>query len=424
MIGSALNNLNALNDAVIQAADTQLSGIGAAFNGMDSSLADDFNNILDKTIEQSDSLTLGDMKDISLNGDMFEALQAFKDVLFQTTREVNMENSLDLTLARDITEIISQLKSAINTEADTDIEEDTEQDSSVTFQNQQTDETDCKEPVNEDGVIPLFAQILNITNNIQSKAVSDNSLNVNADCDDSQQTDSSKTEYNLTIKSKDSPIETDAKNSQSEHLSDIDDEMLRELNIESLSSESDDLSNGYTPNRQSPEELGVKMMLNAETTKFEIKSDGQISASQSAKPAEITAEKIIEQITKQFDSIKSTSRLNIVLNPESLGKVNLQILNTKDGLSAQFTVTTNDARELLMKGIDGLKESLLAQGVNVDNISVKISDTEEAYNPDWTEQESDGGEKGQKQQKQEEKEKGLFEKTIAKTLKNDDSNNA
>ena len=113
-----------------------------------------------------------------------------------------------------------------------------------------------------------------------------------------------------------------------------------------------------------------------------------------------------------------------MLNPESLGKVNLQILNTKDGLSAQFTVTTNDARELLMKGIDGLKESLLAQGVNVDNISVKISDTEEAYNPDWTEQESDGGEKGQKQQKQEEKEKGLFEKTIAKTLKNDDSNNA
>jgi len=144
MIGSALNNLNALNDAAIQAADTQLSGIGAVFNGMDSSLADDFNKILDKTIEQSDSLTLGDMKDISLNGDMFEALQAFKDVLFQTTREVNMENSLDLTLARDITEIISQLKSAINTEADT------EQDSSVTFQNQQTDESDCKEPVSDE----------------------------------------------------------------------------------------------------------------------------------------------------------------------------------------------------------------------------------------------------------------------------------
>ena len=113
----------------------------------------------------------------------------------------------------------------------------------------------------------------------------------------------------------------------------------------------------------------------------------------------------------------------MTLNPVTLGKVNLQILNTKDGLSAQFTVMTNDARELLMKGLDGLKEALLAQGVNVDNISIKVSDAKEPYNPDWTEQEnSENSNKEQHKQKQGEKEKGLFEKTIAKKLDEENGN--
>ena len=98
----------------------------------------------------------------------------------------------------------------------------------------------------------------------------------------------------------------------------------------------------------------------------------------------------------------------------------MQIINTKEGLSAQFTVTTNEARDILMKGLDGLKESLLTQGVGVDNISVKISETEESsYNQDWTEQENSGNKHQQSRQQREEKEKGLFEKIVAENLKNE-----
>ena len=55
-----------------------------------------------------------------------------------------------------------------------------------------------------------------------------------------------------------------------------------------------------------------------------------------------------------------------------------------------------------MKGLDGLKDTLLAQGVSVDNVSVKLSESQEAeYNADWTEQEgSSGGNKEQRGSKE------------------------
>ena len=93
----------------------------------------------------------------------------------------------------------------------------------------------------------------------------------------------------------------------------------------------------------------------------------------------------------------------------------LNILNTKDGLSAQFTVTTPEARDILMKGLSSLRDGLIAQGVSVDNVTVKLSETgDKEHHFDWTEQEgSKGGnkEQGARRQKGEEKdfEQMMFE---------------
>ena len=81
--------------------------------------------------------------------------------------------------------------------------------------------------------------------------------------------------------------------------------------------------------------------------------------------------------------IVSREIVKMVLNPESLGKVSIQLINTKEGLSAQFTVATQEARNLIMKGLDGLKDTLMSHGVSVDNVSVKINDAQESeYNAD------------------------------------------
>ena len=171
-------------------------------------------------------------------------------------------------------------------------------------------------------------------------------------------------------------------------------------------------------------------MVNQELEVFDLKLE-QVSSIQSnnnsvqPKASEINPARILEQISKQMENLQNSSKVNLVLNPESLGKVNIQLLTTKEGLTAQFTVATQEARDLIMKGLDGLKDTLLSQGINIDNVSVKLNDIQKSeYSQDWTEQEgSRGGNKGQGQSNREEKEKGLFEQMMAQTNQKEENGN-
>lgn len=197
----------------------------------------------------------------------------------------------------------------------------------------------------------------------------------------------------------------------------VEERIVEDLNIEAVETQnpSSENSSENFMNNQSPQEQAVKAMIHGDGIKSEVGGKIEVlSNAQTQKaPTEISPSKIIEQITKQMEGMYNGSKVNIVLNPGTLGKVALQILNTKDGLSAQFTVNTPETRDLLMKGLNGLRESLLAQGVSVDNVTVKLSETEEGrLSYDWTEQEgSRGGNKqqGSKRQKSDEKQ---FEQTM------------
>lgn len=200
----------------------------------------------------------------------------------------------------------------------------------------------------------------------------------------------------------------------------IDEDQLKELKIESIEAEtSDSTGEDDIMQNQTPEEQGVKAMLQADADFAEVKTDVKPAQTvqNTTKPtssSEVTSNKIIEQITKQMEGMYNGSKVNMVLNPESLGKVSIQLINTKEGLSAQFTVATQEARNLIMKGLDGLKDTLMSHGVSVDNVSVKINDAQESeYNADWTEQEgSRGGNKEQGSQK-EQRGKEQFEQMMS-----------
>ena len=200
----------------------------------------------------------------------------------------------------------------------------------------------------------------------------------------------------------------------------ISEEELKELNIESVEAETSGSNNNEADlmQHQSAEEQGVKAMIQGEADfSAEIKPAMQTQAAQNtnakAATAEISPSRIIEQITKQMEGI-GNSKVNIVLNPESLGKVSVQLINTKEGLSAQFTVATQEAKNLIMKGLDGLKDTLVSHGVSVDNVTVKLNDTQESeYNTDWTEQEgSRGGNKEQNPQR-EQRDKEQFDRMMS-----------
>lgn len=199
----------------------------------------------------------------------------------------------------------------------------------------------------------------------------------------------------------------------------VDEDTLKELNIESIEVETsnDDASSDDFMQNQTPEEHGIKAMLNTQSDFAEIKAETQASAQTTQKTSQVsqtTSDKIIEQISKQMENLQNGSRVNLIMNPESLGKVSIQLINTEEGLSAQFTVATQDAKNLIMKGLDGLKETLLAHGVNVDNVTVKLNEAQDSeYNSDWTEQEgSRGGNKEQNQSRQN-KEQEDFEQMMS-----------
>ena len=193
----------------------------------------------------------------------------------------------------------------------------------------------------------------------------------------------------------------------------INENIVKELNVEVISSQSAEAetSFGDLMQNQSPQEQAARVMIQGDV-KYEAVAAKSAQNIQ-VKPTVITPSKIIEQITKQLDGMVNNSKLNMVLNPGTLGKVNVQLLNTKDGLMAQFTVTTQDVKDILMKGLDGLKESLLAQGVNVDNVSVKLEETESEYKQDYTEQEgSKGGNKQQNSKNNHKENEKTFEELI------------
>ena len=195
-------------------------------------------------------------------------------------------------------------------------------------------------------------------------------------------------------------------------------EVVKELNVEVVNQTSgeEQEESGDLMQNQTPQEQAAKVMIQGDI-KYENVSKEVIKTSD-VKPVEINPSKIIEQISRQLENLHNNSKLNMVLNPGNLGRVNIQIMSGKEGLTAQFTVTTQDARDLLIKGLEGLKESLLAQGINIDDVSIKLEESENEYQPDWTEQ---GGYRGGNKHQEARKNKDN-EKTFEELIKDNESN--
>ena len=133
----------------------------------------------------------------------------------------------------------------------------------------------------------------------------------------------------------------------------------------------------------------------------------------SAQNANITKDDIIAQIHSKLQALNSTNntKLTMVLNPESLGKVQVQLTNTDNGMVAEFSVASQHVKDLLDSNLTQLKDTLSAQGVHVNDVSVKVSHSENNAQMDYTEQESSDSNKQnpEDQQKHQNKEDNKFE---------------
>lgn len=379
----------------------------------------DFQNVLDKqtnlqTKANAVKDSIGGMKKTAEN-----TFQKLQDKIQETYKEVGSESALNLSLAS--AEDAKVTDSAIESE-DSISENTTSEDVETTLQN-------LVQPLMEQ-ITNQIGQVEDTVKNVAEKVIEnvsetlENELNVTINGIDLDKVLEDFGFNNTDDLPEIMPLKAEnAEESEGKTLEElVDEDTLRELNIESVetdTSSGEEESSDLMQN-QTAEEQGIKASLQQADANFgKLKTDSTQSnvSLQAAKPtgnSDVTPSKIIDQISKQMENMNTGSKVNIVLNPESLGKVSVQLINTKEGLSAQFTVATQDAKNLIMKGLDGLKDSLLAQGVNVDNVTVKLSETQESeYNADWTEQEgSRGGNKEQGSRKGQ-KEKERFEEMMS-----------
>lgn len=125
---------------------------------------------------------------------------------------------------------------------------------------------------------------------------------------------------------------------------------------------------------------------------------------QTANPAnDVPKTNIMNQINEKLHSFKSfgTEKVEIILKPENLGTVNVQIQNSKGVITATLIAQTPEVKETLEKNIEILKNNLNSQGVNVSNLVVKIDEADKsAFNNLNFSQDQFGNNFNQQQQQQ------------------------
>lgn len=95
-------------------------------------------------------------------------------------------------------------------------------------------------------------------------------------------------------------------------------------------------------------------------------------------PKELSQTEIMSQVHSKLNTLEETgtNKINIILRPEHLGKISVELVNTQDGMTAKMTAENAQVKEILDKSLDSLKDTLGSQGINVTSVSVKVENTQ------------------------------------------------
>ena len=106
-------------------------------------------------------------------------------------------------------------------------------------------------------------------------------------------------------------------------------------------------------------------------------------------------EDVVRQVVEQIKVLvkADTTTMEMQLNPEHLGKVNLTVVSREGRITAQFATETEVARQALEAQIQQLRENLGEQGLKVDEVEVTVS------NFDFTKQNQANAEQQKEEQR-------------------------
>ena len=87
---------------------------------------------------------------------------------------------------------------------------------------------------------------------------------------------------------------------------------------------------------------------------------------------------ILNQITDKITDIQNSEskKLTVVLRPYDLGRLHIELITNKDGLTTNILAQNDDVRNYIEKNINTLRQQLHDAGINVNNIQIKTSGQE------------------------------------------------
>ena len=266
----------------------------------------------------------------------------------------------------------------------------------------------------EENSNPTKALEINIdnTNEKQTKEISTNNTN-----NEEKITKKTKDSQTTVIATKETKEIKDTQNTQSDKV-DIEQEMLDEMDvrIEEVSDSSTNTNSqnqSYTTAQDEVIKLQIQNTDKESATPVAFTFDNTIKNINTVnKPIqvegvakELNVNDILNQIGSKFEQLKDgqSTKITMTLRPNDLGRVTIELLSNANGISTNIIAQNSQVKELLDKNIEILKQQLVQQGINVQNVQVKTveQNSQAGLNNGYNERQNQQENQGQNQNSRE-----------------------
>jgi|GEM_PF-3111309 len=112
--------------------------------------------------------------------------------------------------------------------------------------------------------------------------------------------------------------------------------------------------------------------------KVDLQKTAQFEKVLNSKQAETTQKSVLNQVKNASAQLGSNkSEVSINLKPDNLGKLNINLTSQKGEVTAQITVENQQVKDMLTKGLEGLRQHLSDQGVNANRVTINVQQNSE-----------------------------------------------
>jgi len=116
--------------------------------------------------------------------------------------------------------------------------------------------------------------------------------------------------------------------------------------------------------------------LNSHVTKLSLNKTADFSKVMNTKAVQ-QDNQILNQVKEATSNTlsKGTTSVSIILKPENLGRVHVNLVSQNGVLTAHLTAQTQQTADALNRNIETLRQNLVDQGVKIAEVSVKVQET-------------------------------------------------